>query len=101
MCRFINDSLKILWPTGGNDENLRLFLSDTAPNMVKAGDSLKVFYPNIIHVNIILIVSLQARLYFSKNVKYPPPQNKFLVTPLYYSNECQRSTAKIVLFFGV
>lgn len=48
--RFINDSLKILWPAGGNDENLRLFLSDAAPYMVKTGDSLKVFYPNIVHV---------------------------------------------------
>lgn len=48
--RFINDSLKILWPAGGNDENLRLFLSDAAPYMVKTGDALKVFYPNIIHV---------------------------------------------------
>uniref|UniRef100_A0A2S2PVX4 DUF659 domain-containing protein n=1 Tax=Sipha flava TaxID=143950 RepID=A0A2S2PVX4_9HEMI len=48
--RFINDSLKILWSAGGNDENLRLFLSDAAPYMVKTGDALKVFYPNIIHV---------------------------------------------------
>jgi len=47
--RFINDNLKILWPAGGNDENLR-FLSDAAPYMVKTGDSLKVFYPNIVHV---------------------------------------------------
>jgi len=47
--RFINDSLKI-WPAGGNDENLRLFLSDAAQYMVKTGDALKVFYLNIIHV---------------------------------------------------
>jgi len=38
--RFINDSLKILWPAGRNDENLRLFLSDAVPYVVKTGDSL-------------------------------------------------------------
>jgi hypothetical protein len=42
--------LKILWPAGENDENLRLFLPDAAPYMVKTGDSLKVFYLNIVHV---------------------------------------------------
>lgn len=31
------------------DENLWLFLSDAAQYMVKTGNSLKVFYPNIIH----------------------------------------------------
>lgn len=48
--RFINDSLRILWPEGGNDEKVRLLISDAAPYMIKTGDSLKIFYPNIIHV---------------------------------------------------
>jgi Protein of unknown function (DUF 659) len=48
--RFINDGLKLLWPLGGHDKNVILMLSDAAPYMVKTGDTLKVFYPNIIHV---------------------------------------------------
>jgi len=48
--RFINDGLKLLWPSGGHDENVILMLSDAAPYMVKTGEVLKVFYPNIIHV---------------------------------------------------
>jgi len=47
--RFIN-GLKLLRPLGGHDENIILMLSDAAPYMVKTGDVLKVFYPNIIHV---------------------------------------------------
>jgi len=47
--RFINNSLKTLWPLGGHDEKVLLMLSDAAPYMVKTGDVLKVFYPNIIH----------------------------------------------------
>jgi len=48
--RFVNDSLKILWPTGGNDDKVLLLLNDAAPYMVKSGDVLKVLYPNLIHV---------------------------------------------------
>lgn len=50
MARFINDTLKILWPLGGNDEKVLLMLTDAAPGMVKTGEYLKVFYINIIHV---------------------------------------------------
>jgi hypothetical protein len=35
---------------GGNDEKVLLMLSDAAPYMTKTGDTLKVFYPNLIHV---------------------------------------------------
>lgn len=48
MARFINDTLKILWPLGGNDEKVLLMLTDAAPYMVKTGEYLKVFYINII-----------------------------------------------------
>ncbi|KAF0764255.1 DUF659 domain-containing protein [Aphis craccivora] len=48
--RFVNDELKLLWPFGGNDEKVLLMLSDAAPYMVKTGQSLAVFYPNLIHV---------------------------------------------------
>jgi hypothetical protein len=46
----VNDGLKLLWPLGGNDEKVLLMLSDAAPCVVKTGRSLKVFYPNLIHV---------------------------------------------------
>uniref|UniRef100_A0A2S2PMY2 DUF659 domain-containing protein n=1 Tax=Schizaphis graminum TaxID=13262 RepID=A0A2S2PMY2_SCHGA len=50
VARIINDGLKLLWLLGGNDEKVLLMLSDTAPYMTKTGDTLKVFYPNLIHV---------------------------------------------------
>lgn len=46
--RFINGSLKILRPAGENDEYFFYRMEYRIP-MVKTGDSLKVFYPNIIH----------------------------------------------------
>jgi hypothetical protein len=39
-----------LWPSGGNDEKVLLLLSDAAPYMIKAGKTLNVFFPNMIHV---------------------------------------------------
>jgi hypothetical protein len=48
--RFINNSLKTLWPAGAHDEKVLLMLSDAAPYMIKTGEALKVFYPNITHV---------------------------------------------------
>lgn len=50
IARFFNDSMSLLWPTGVLHEKVLLFLSDAAPYMVKAGASLKVFYPNMIHL---------------------------------------------------
>lgn len=47
---FVNDGLKLLWPLGENDEKVLLMLSDAAPYIVKSGQSLKVFYSNLIHV---------------------------------------------------
>lgn len=48
--RFVNDGLRILWPNGGNDEKVLLLLSDAAPYMIKAGNTLNVFFPNMTHV---------------------------------------------------
>lgn len=48
--RFVNDSLRILWPHGGNDEKVLLLCSDAAPYMIKAGKTLNVFFPNLIHI---------------------------------------------------
>jgi len=50
VARFVNDGLKLLWPLRGNDEKVLLMLSDATPYMVKTGQSLAVFYPNLIHV---------------------------------------------------
>lgn len=50
IARFVNDGLRILWPNGGNDEKVLLLLSDAAPYMIKAGKTLNVFFPNMIHV---------------------------------------------------
>lgn len=53
IARFFNNSMEILWPGGILHNNVYLFLSDAAPYMVKAGKSIKVFYPKIIHVTCI------------------------------------------------
>jgi len=42
--------LKLLWPMGRNDEKVLLMISDAAPYIVKTGQSLAVFYPNLIYV---------------------------------------------------
>ncbi|KAL4092191.1 hypothetical protein QTP88_026733 [Uroleucon formosanum] len=49
--RFVNDSLRILWPHGGNDEKALLLCSDAVPYMIKAGKTLNVFFPNMIHIS--------------------------------------------------
>jgi len=42
--------MNILWPGGIHHDNVLLFLSDTAPYMVKACEVLKSFYTKMIHV---------------------------------------------------
>jgi len=46
--------MSILWPTGIQHDNVLLFLSDTAPYMVKAGEVLKNLYSNMIHVTCVV-----------------------------------------------
>jgi len=46
----VNDGLKILWPGGECDEKVLLMLSDAAPYMIKAADTLQILYPTMIHV---------------------------------------------------
>jgi len=50
VARFVHDGLKLLCPLGGNDEKVLLMLSDAVPYMIKTGESLKILYPNWIHV---------------------------------------------------
>ena len=50
IARFINDGLKVLWPDGVKEERVLLLYTDAAAYMLKAGKSLNVFYPNLVHV---------------------------------------------------
>lgn len=50
VARFINDGLKVLWPNGVKEEKVLLLYTDAAAYMLKAGNSLNVFYPNLLHV---------------------------------------------------
>lgn len=50
MARFVNDSIKQIFPNGSVDERICIFISDAAPYMIKAGQALQVFYPNLIHI---------------------------------------------------
>jgi len=44
-------SLTILWPAGIRHDKVLLFLSDAAAAyMVKAGKSIKLFYPKVVYV---------------------------------------------------
>lgn len=52
MARFINDSLRMLWPNF-DSSLLKVFVSDAAPYMVKCGKDLKVFYPDMNHITCI------------------------------------------------
>ena len=48
VARFVNDSIRMLWPQG-NETKVLLLITDAAAYMIKAGQNLKIFYPNIIH----------------------------------------------------
>lgn len=53
IARFFNDAMSLLWPQGIHHENVLLFLSDSAPYMVKAGKVLTTFYPKMLHLTCI------------------------------------------------
>jgi len=46
----INDALQILWPTGIQYDNVFLLVTDAAKYMIKAGQTLQVFYTKMIHL---------------------------------------------------
>lgn len=48
--QIVNDSLNILWPDKVYYERFRLLVTDQAKYMLKAGQNLKVLYPNLLHV---------------------------------------------------
>jgi hypothetical protein len=45
-----DNAMKLLWPDEIRRENILLFLTDAAPYMVKAANSLKMLYPKMVHV---------------------------------------------------
>lgn len=48
--RFVNDSIRTVFPNSSEDEKIFILLTDSARYMLKAGKVLKVFFPNMIHV---------------------------------------------------
>jgi hypothetical protein len=50
VARFVNDTLNLLYlPNKVPIEKVKLMLSDAAAYMIKAGHSLKVFFPHLVH----------------------------------------------------
>lgn len=47
ICQFVNSALKIF---PGIEQKVLLFISDAGTYMVKAAKTLKIFYPNVIHI---------------------------------------------------
>ncbi len=53
IANLLDDSLKLLWPSLPSTvckSQVRIFVTDGAPYMVKAATFLKAFYPKMIHV---------------------------------------------------
>lgn len=50
ICKLFNNSLFLLWPYGLRRNDVLLFITDTAPYMVKAARFLDIFYKNMIHL---------------------------------------------------
>lgn len=50
--RFVNDGIRLIWPQK-NEDKVLLLLTDGASYMLKSGKSLKIFYPNMLHVTCI------------------------------------------------
>ena len=86
--RFINDSLQnILVDRKTGETNFYVLLSDAAPYMIATGDSLKVFYPRLIHVTCTIHgihrISEVIRIYFANVNKLISSTKKvFLKAPL-------------------
>jgi hypothetical protein len=56
VARFVNDGLKMLWPTGVHEEKVQILYSDAAAYVLKTATALKVFYPNLIHFTCMALV---------------------------------------------
>lgn len=50
IARFVNDSIRLLWPDRDGSEDVLIFVSDAAPYMVKSAAALEIFYPRMLHI---------------------------------------------------
>jgi len=50
ICKLFDSSLFLLWPEGLRRDDVLLFITDTAPYMIKAARSLDIFFTNMIHL---------------------------------------------------
>lgn len=50
IAQLFTNALALLWPNGIEHERVLLFLTDAATYMKKAGNALKVLFPNMIHL---------------------------------------------------
>jgi len=70
IAKLFDNSIHILWPEGVRHDDISLFLSDSAPYMVKAGKSINIFYTKMIQVTYIVHafhrVAEQIRGHYSK-----------------------------------
>ncbi|VVC33355.1 Ribonuclease H-like domain [Cinara cedri] len=83
--RFVNDSLRILWSRGGNDEKVLILCSDAAPYIIKAGKTLNVFFPNMIHISLAHMIQRLAEkvreMYLNVNTLVSNLKKVFLKAP--------------------
>lgn len=45
--KFLDKTLRLLWPDGITCENVLLFVNDVAPHVINVGNALKAFYDKI------------------------------------------------------
>lgn len=68
--KLFDNAMSLLWPNCIRHNDVLLFLSDAAPSMKKTGDTIKVFYPKIIHVTYLAhglhIVAEKVRVNYPK-----------------------------------
>ena len=87
IARFVNTSLKALWPNNNFEDKILLLATDAAAYMLKAGKNLKVFYPNMLHITCVIHglnrVAEEVRLYFKLvNTLISNVKKIFLKAPL-------------------
>lgn len=99
ICQLFDKSLNLLWPNGVHHNDVLLFLSDAAPYMVKAGKSIKAFYPKLIHIT--CLAHAMHRIAEEIRTNYPDVDSLvsnvkkiFLKAP--YRRECFKSIAPSV-----
>jgi hypothetical protein len=86
----------VLWPTGSNEEKVKILYTDGVAYMLKAGKNLKVFYPAMLHVTCLahglnLVAELVRNEYPMVNKLISNTKKVFLKAPLrreVYTEKC-------------